>query len=386
MFNQQSELFPPEQTAPPVPQSLIDELKSEKKLIDEATELGNTFLHLHLEFTSNAPSIEQVITFLVDNFGYGIKLYLTDIAENLRSRDDIVGEYANEFLTIEALQDALRGKEEKQKLKDESTLDELFTQSIALGKPEKLIEVVKFVAKLKEYAPYNNMLVYLQRPTATHWATASHWKKAFKRTVRPDAIPIIILQPMGPVMLVYDVEDTDGKPLPPTIGNIFTVSGEFDLTIYAKTIENCKLIGILVKEVALSSTHAGTAIRQSQSNDIKLIIELNQAHSIKTKYATLCHEIAHILLGHLGGDPTGKEWNSRIMLNRNQRELEAEATSYLVCFRAGLFSKSAEYLSIYLSDESDLSKISVDLIMKTAGYIERMGRDTIRPKTKVKKE
>lgn len=358
--------------------NLFEELKDEISLIREAT---NFAIGLIIELQ---PTTEEFIKILTDKFGLNVRLCLFDIVEELRA-NLFASDYAAKNLTNEKLEQVLQGAKPHQKQKDENTLDELFARSISLRTPEKLIDVVNFVGKLKEYAPYNNMLVYLQRPTATHWATASHWKKAFNRTVKPEAIPIIILQPMGPVMLVYDVEDTDGKPLPPTIGNIFAVRGEFDLSIYAKTVENCKRIGILVKEVALSSTHAGTAIRESQSKEIKLIIELNQAHDVKTKYATLCHEIAHILLGHLGGDPSGKEWNSRIMLNRNQRELEAEATSYLVCFRAELFAKSAEYLSIYLKDENDLSKISVDLIMKTAGYIERMGRETIRPKTKEKK-
>ena len=122
------------------------------------------------------------------------------------------------------------------------------------------------------------------------------------------------------------------------------------------------------------------AIRNSMSSDFKLSIEINQQHETKTKYATLCHELAHIFLGHLGGDPSGKEWFSRTNLTRNQRELEAESVAYLVCFRAGLISRSADYLSLYLQDDKDIGKISIELIMKIAGKIEDMGKRLFNPK------
>ena len=43
-------------------------------------------------------------------------------------------------------------------------------------------------------------------------------------------------------------------------------------------------------------------------------------------------------------------------------------------------SRSAEYISHYISDERDIKNISVELIVKTAGLIERMGKKIIPPK------
>lgn len=73
-------------------------------------------------------------------------------------------------------------------------------------------------------------------------------------------------------------------------------------------------------------------------------------------------------------------WGARLGLTRNQRELEAEAVTYTVCYRAGLITKSAEYLAGYLVDGKELAVISIDMVMKTSGLIERMGKEVIRPK------
>ena len=373
-------LFSPEQNSPTIAHSLVEELKAEKQLIAQAAESVSSFISVQLEFNSSTPTIDNFVNFLIKEFGYGVKLYLTDIAEILRESDDVVGEFAKNHLTVDALQKALRGKDEKQRTNDENTLDELFARTLQLRSSDKFKEVIEFVARLREYSPFNNMLVKLQRPDARYYATASHWKKEFERGVKLDAVPIVILRPMGPVMLVYDVEDTEGRPLPPQIENPFSVSGEFDSDLHYQILLNCKKVGIAVQEVDLAKSHAGTAIRQATAGDVKLIIQINNAHDVKIKYSTLCHELAHLFLGHLGGDPYGREWNSRIGLTQTQRELEAEATSYILCVRAGLESNSAEYLSAYLADPEDIKKISIEAIMKTVTYIEQMSSKTFRPR------
>lgn len=80
--------------------------------------------------------------------------------------------------------------------------------------------------------------------------------------------------------------------------------------------------------------------------------------------------MAHIYLGHLGGDPDGK-WPSRIGLTRNQRELEAESVAYIVCRRHNLVMLSGDYLSGYWGEPVKKENMSVDMIMKTAGRIEQ---------------
>lgn len=383
-MNQQTELFPNES---PKKTDLVTEMKYEVTAIEEAADFARTTLGLHLLFPGDSPiSVEKLIEILTNKFGYGVRLYLFDIAEILFEDDDYVGDFARNHLTAEVLQDVLRGKDEKQKQKDESTLDELFARTLEMRSSEKFKEVVEFVACLREYSPFNNMLVKLQRPTARYYATASHWKRRFKREVKPEAIPIVILRPMGPVMLVYDVEDTTGKPLPPQIENPFAVEGIFNTDSYYQTVSNCRKIGIEIEEANLAKSHAGSAIRQATDSEVKLIVRLNRNHDVKLQYATLCHELAHLFLGHLGGDPYGREWNSRIGLTLTQRELEAEAVSYILCVRAGLASNSAEYLSAYLENPEDIKKISVEAVMKTVAYVEQMSFKAFRPRRPKNKE
>ncbi len=381
MSDTQPQLFPDD--PPNLPQgSLFADLTDEENAIREASDFAAEMLRQRLVSSGELYlSAEEFVEILTGKFGYGIRLHLPEIVKILQQNGSI-GNYAKAHLTVGALQEILRGKNEKQRPNDESTLDELFARTLQLRSSDKLKEVIEFVARLREYSAYNNMLVKLQRPTARYYATASHWKRKFKREVKPEALPIVILRPMGPVMLVYDVEDTTGEKLPSQIENPFTISGDFNTDFYYQVCLNCKKIGIEIKEANLTKSHAGSAIRETQDANIKLIVRLNRNHDIKLQYATLCHELAHLFLGHLGGDPFGKEWNSRIGLTLTQRELEAEAVSYILCVRAGLISNSAEYLSTYLDNPDDIKEISVEVIIRTVTYIEQMTLRTFRPRTR----
>ncbi len=370
-------LFPP---ASPLPgRSPAADESAEKALLAWAHEFSRALI------ARKQGSADEFVEALVAEFGTGIKILLIDMV-NLLAQDDGLRrfdrEYVTSYLKPADIETVLRGEKPK-RIASESTLDELFARSSAYLSTDKFVELIQFTSKLREYSPYNNMLVYLQRPDATHWATASHWRKKFNRKVKDDARPLIMLQPMGPVMLAYDVTDTEGPQLPALLADLFAVEGSFNFESFDRTIENCTSAGIVIKYRKLGAHHAGTAIRAPQdagASGVKATIELNEAHNLAARYATLCHEIAHLYLGHLGADLEDSLWGARLGLTRNQRELEAEAVTYVVCYRAGLTTKSAEYLAGYLGDGKDLAGISVDMVMKTAGLVERMGRELIRPK------
>jgi hypothetical protein len=55
--------------------------------------------------------------------------------------------------------------------------------------------------------------------------------------------------------------------------------------------------------------------------------------------------------------------------------------AHIVCSRAGLRTRSAEYLSNFVEDSEDLDAISLDLISRVAGRIEEMGRGLLPPRT-----
>jgi len=56
---------------------------------------------------------------------------------------------------------------------------------------------------IREYAPYNNMLVRIQNPSCSFYATEKDWRKRFGRHIQEDAWPMLILAPMHPLLTVY---------------------------------------------------------------------------------------------------------------------------------------------------------------------------------------
>ena len=361
----------------PLPGNAQAQARQDEQLLQD----GYDFLLKHVR--SRQDTAAEVVAALVERFGYGIRGVVIDLVRQLQDETTlqrIDRDYVRTALTEKQFIAALQRKETKRSV-EQSTLDELFGRSLEHRGSSRFVEAVNFVAKLREYAPYNNMLVYLQRPNATFWATTTDWHRRFKRWIKEDAIPIIMLQPMGPVMLVYDVSDTDGPPLPEHFSKAFEATGKFDDAWLAKTLDNCERAQIKVKRKRLGMLHAGTAIRSAYTSGYKLSIELNEDLPSPAQYATLCHELAHLFLGHLGNDED-RFWPSRLGLRRAQRELEAEAVAFLVCRRAGLVTSSAEYLAGYLANPEDLHGVSVDMIMKVAGQVERMGRETVRFRSK----
>ena len=69
-------------------------------------------------------------------------------------------------------------------------------------------------------------------------------------------------------------------------------------------------------------------------------------------------------------------------MSHEVREFEAESICYLVCQRLGIENPSEKYLANYLAkDETgDVPPISLECVMKSAGLIEQMGRERLKPR------
>ncbi len=276
-------------------------------------------------------------------------------------------------------------------------LDDLFNATLKYRTSKAFYELMQFIRIFRFYSPYNAFLVHIQRPGARFVAPAKRWKQKYKRQIKPNASPIVILQPMGPVMFVYDVSDTepgsDSKPLPIQIEKPFEVhygkiGGEF-----GQTIENAKRDGIRIHGQKLGSQAAGSIQvvknkniapllfqngKDNQGNpvykQIRVSYELlvNDDYSRESRYATMVHELAHLYCGHLG-TPNRKWWPDRRGLSKKAMEFEAESVCYLVCERVGISNPSAEYLSGYIESKEEVPKISLECLMKATGLIEKMG-------------
>jgi len=129
----------------------------------------------------------------------------------------------------------------------------------------------------------------------------------------------------------------------------------------------------------MGQLRGGFSAARAHDQKWKMRIGLREALDAAAAYAVLCHELAHIFLGHLGADKEGG-WPYRLNLRQNVAEIEAESVSYIVCRRAGLRTHSAEYLANYVEDGDDLDSISIDLVSRAAGRIEEMGRRLLPPR------
>jgi len=98
-------------------------------------------------------------------------------------------------------------------LDDAQAIDDLFRQALRVREHEALPEFLNFLVRFRRYSLFNAMLIRVQRPGALAVASRRPWLD-YERRVAPDAVPIVILQPFGPVQFIYDVGDTLGPPLP----------------------------------------------------------------------------------------------------------------------------------------------------------------------------
>jgi hypothetical protein len=274
-----------------------------------------------------------------------------------------------------------------------TALDELFVLARKYNSSEAYLELMRFVGRFRFYSPFNAMLIHAQMPGAHFVCTALKWWRDYHREIKIGARPIVILQPMGPTLFVFDVSDTvplsNARPLPVRVEDPFKVRRGKIGDQLALTIENAKRDGIRVSESAYGSQQAGsiqwatagqhlrfsTAKGMPTSKRIPLWFELllNDDLSAESRYATLVHELAHLYCGHLG-TPNGRWWPNRQGLSQVVREFEAESVSYLVGARLGIDTASEEYLAGYVRKCPVTPAISLDRVVKSVWLLQQMGR------------
>src|SRR5262249_40709165 len=226
------------------------------------------------------------------------------------------------------------------------TIEQLANETDTAKQSELFRNYLKASAAFWDYSWHNQFLIWRQRPDASYVGGFNTWLKC-GRYVRRGEKGIAILAPMFfkdkrqtadgseeetrriwfKVVYVFDISQTDGEPLPelPTksigerghdmLDRLLRFGESRGITV--RFVERCKLNGA-----------AGT----SKGNEIEI---RTTETGITTQAATLAHEIAHSLL-HWTAD--GKKITTRDgrEIDRQQRELEAEATAYTVCSYFGV--------------------------------------------------
>lgn len=272
--------------------------------------------------------------------------------------------------------------------------------------PDAVMNFLDFAQRMKRLAPYNMLMVFIQRPGARIVASRKEWE-AVGQTVLTDAIPIVVLQPMGPIRYIFEVGDT----VPPRVLNPFTdplaATGNFEALMLESLIAGLRKArsrGLFVDVVKAdlgenysgSIVHAGIFAPQAETaplmdsiyncatierdgdGKVHWRIRLNRRLEPAQSYATLVHELGHLFCGHVGsfGDnnPRANEfgWPDRSSLPTSIKEIEAELVAWHSCDRLGLVTGAPLYLRSHLEEAQSLGVLdllSLDRVIRSIARV-----------------
>ncbi|MDZ4135254.1 MAG: ImmA/IrrE family metallo-endopeptidase [Paracoccaceae bacterium] len=252
---------------------------------------------------------------------------------------------------------------------DRSLIDQLIHQTNLYTTSKSFTDLLAFVARMRGFAPFNAMLLHAQKPGITHAATAADWLARFNRRPKQDARPLIVMQAMGPVGFVFDMLDTEGDDLPPE-AFAFPTLGDLSLARWHEMLKAVARAKIEILWVDKGDGAAGSMTRTQVVVKGKTrahwTVRMNQNHDPQTQFVTLAHELAHMFLGHLGGDET-QSIKARRGLVHDLEEVEAEAVAWVVAHRNGLKPRSEAYLDRY---KAAFKGLEVGTILKAANAVE----------------
>jgi len=237
------------------------------------------------------------------------------------------------------------------------TIEQLADETDAARQSELFRNYLRTSAAFWNYSWHNQMLIWKQKPDASFVGGFNTWLKC-GRFVRKGEKGIAILAPMFfkdkkqtadgngeetqriwfKVVYVFDISQTDGTPLPELPTQSVGARGQDMLDRLLRFVESRGITVKFVEKCKLNGA-AGT----SRGNEIEI---RTSETDVTSQAATLAHEIAHSLL-HWAAD--GKKITSRDgkEIDKQQRELEAEATAYTICSYFGIRAPSDFYLATY---------------------------------------
>jgi hypothetical protein len=201
---------------------------------------------------------------------------------------------------------------------------------------------------------------------------------------------MVILFPFWPVEFVYDFRDTEW----PNIAEDDILfrwkekEGNLDEKVFNNIYKNLYKLNITLNSVEIreylseTSFHSGGFAQHTFADD-KLSITLHPRYSKESieAYWVLCHEIAHILLGHLRNITIEKKWKKwefpkkieivkdRTNVSSSIKELEAELVARIVFNNMWIEKNSELYIASWTQDMDDFNKLWMSEVLKVAGKI-----------------
>lgn len=254
---------------------------------------------------------------------------------------------------------------------DRALIEQLIAETELYTTSESFAKLLQFVTRLRGFAPFNAMLLHIQKPGLTHAATARDWITRFGRKPKECARPLVVMRSMGPVAFVFDILDTEGKEVP-VDAFAFPALGAMNETRFNELLSNMPKEKIELLRLDAGDASAGwiRLIEPSASPKGKHTYRLayNGNHPAATRFVTLAHELAHLFLGHLGAD-RGRNVPDRRNRDHAMREVEAETAAYLVACRNGVKPRSETYLQTY---RGSFRALDIFAVMRAANEIEKV--------------
>ena len=330
--------------------------------------------------------------------------YLLDtfLDSSTEERDQWIAEHTAELSAIERrvnlMADKPTNRERLQQITAgiEQGIKELFER-------EKYMRYLSVMSRFHRYSVNNTMLIYMQRPDATLVAGYNKWKNQFERHVKRGEHGITIIAPTpfkkkieeqkldpdtkapmldaeGKVIMeereveipmfrpvkVFDVSQTDGKPLPELASSL---SGNVqNYEAFMEALRRSAPVPLSVEPMAANMDGYFSPDRQR--------IAIREGMSEVQTVSAAVHEIAHSKLHNYAkaqeaaaraGDkePPKKK-------DRNTEEVEAESISYAVCQYYGIQTgeNSFGYIATWSQDKTlPELRASLETINKAAGEL-----------------
>ncbi|SHM38052.1 protein of unknown function [Roseovarius litoreus] len=255
----------------------------------------------------------------------------------------------------------LFGATQAQDPQERALIEQLIAATKLYDSSEAIEALFSFTINLREFAPFNAMLLHIQKPGLTHAATAHDWWHRFGRVPKKGTRPLLVLRTKGPVDFVFDILDTEGRDVPvdafafPTFGDLS--DNRFSEFMRAVAKER---IDLVVLDSGDGQAGWIRLLAESKAKTGKNVYQLayNRNHAAPTRFVTVAHELAHLYLGHLGSD-AGRRVPDRRDTPHALMEVEAEMVAYLVAMRNGLTPRSESYLANYKGAFEDLNLYAV---------------------------
>ena len=248
---------------------------------------------------------------------------------------------------------------------------EQLTASVeALASSEAWTQMLTVAARFHRYSPNNVLLITVQRPEATLVAGYRTWQQLGRQVLRGEQ-GISILAPVitradpepdqettGKVLRgfrvthVFDVSQTDGKPLPETGPSL--LAGGSPRGLWDRLADQVHAAGFTLDR---GDCGAANGYTDHVSRHVRVREDVSPAQASKT----LAHELAHVLLH--GPDQPARD--------RHVAEVEAESVAYVITAAAGLPTEgySVPYVASWASGDSNVVREAATRVLSTARHI-----------------